>query len=514
MKQDPLCIAQWRFEQISLFIDPRLTQGERSRMIEAASMIPVRWPSGDEKPVSRSSLYRWLERFIENPVIESLLPEPRKPRPAMCAIRPEWVEYSLALLEQEPARSLYILATSIKLHFKLESAPVKSSLHRALSREPRYLSLRRLDSGRSSRLRTRFQALNPHEIWHGDAKGPFPVWFADGSRATFRVLSILDDATRYILAAMVVLQEDIANVVAVFRNAAARWGLCRKWYADRGSPYDSYVFRGGISLLGVHRINTKARNKEAHGKIEAYHRPLKRWFVKELKHQLVVDPLHLQELLDAVLDQLYHPHHHKELNMSPRQALAGRISDRTVSLERLRDAFLIKKKLSPHKKTGELRVGKMLFKVPRQHLRPKVKVAVDPQHPETTFLVLDDTHLLPLEPAIKIAETKPSVGRNEPIGSLTPILESYRGRLLPQASPGFGLPEIYQAFARVLDRPVPATEQEARLVSEWLSRCGPLEPNAFSHALDKTLKRLGHGRPLSHILIHLEQMVDKKGDRP
>jgi len=57
---------------------------------------------------------------------------------------------------------------------------------------------------------------------------------------------------------------------------------------------------------------------------------------------------------------------------------------------------------------------------------------------------------------------------------------------------------------------VPATEQEARAVSDWLARCGPFDPQAFHGALFKVLKRLGQGRPLSQILIALEQMVSTK----
>jgi hypothetical protein len=90
---------------------------------------------------------------------------------------------------------------------------------------------------------------------------------------------------------------------------------------------------------------------------------------------------------------------------------------------------------------------------------------------------------------------------------LTPLLDAYRGRQLPQASAGFGLPEIYEAFALALKRPVPFTEQEAADVSDWLGRCGPFAPDAFQAALDKVIDRLGNGRPLSQILAALAALT-------
>ena len=509
MKKDPIYVAVWRFHQISLFLDKRLTPGERTRMIDEASRIEVIWPNGDQGPVAKSSLYRWLHAYQQNPVIESLMPKDRTPPEGQRVIDPKWVGYALALLEEESDRSLFILRDRIKRKFNVESEISSSSLHRSLKEQPRYMALRRRDKDKGSggALRRRFQAVKPHEIWHGDAIGPFNVLFANGQSAAYRILSILDDATRFVLIALIVLSENIANVVSVFRKASARYGLCAKWYADRGSAYDSDIFRKGLGILGVHRIRTKPRNAPAHGKIEAYHRSLRRWFIKELKHQLVADELHLQHLLDATIDQLYHQHPHRELKMTPNKAFADTISDRKVSLERLRDAFLIEKTLKPHKKTGELRVGKTLFRVPKEYLAAKVTVAIDPEDPHTAFVKHTNSTLTPMPLAITPTKTTDNSKRVEPVGPLTPLLDAYRGRSLPQASAGFGLPEIYEALACALNRPVPFTEQEAAAVSDWLGRCGPFAPDAFQTALDTVIHRLGKGRPLAQILAAMAALT-------
>jgi putative transposase len=507
MAREALREACWRFEQISPLLDARLTGAERHQMIRDMARVCVRWPSGREATVPKRTLYRWLRAYQKDPRVESLRRAAR-PRAESTVIPAEWVPYALAQLEEQPSRSLFILALRLQQRFQLARPPSRSSLHRALKAQPRYQALRRRARGHT-RLRRRFQAAHAHDIWHADAKAVFTVRCGEGARQSVRILSILDDATRFILAARVVGSESLAAAVATFRRAAARWGLPEKFYADRGSAYDADAFRQGLAVLGIHRINTRPRNAPAHGKIEAYHRSLQRWFIAELPHQPVRDLAHLQELLDAFLDRLYHEHVHRELKQTPRAAFADAMSPRLVTLARLREAFLIETDLKAHPVTGEVRVGGRLFLVPRERLPPnrRVRLGLDPEADQAPFLVLGPGVYEPLAPAFPPPATPPPPAAPEPVGALTPLLEQYRGRTLPQARGGFGLPEIYDAFALAVGRPVPQTEAEATLVLEWLRARGPFQPQAFAAALDKVRAALGAGRPLVQLLHALDRRI-------
>ena len=513
MAQDPLREACWRFEQISSLLEPQLTASERRRMIEEMGRVCVVWPSGREAPIPKTTIYRWLNAYQKDRRVESLMRNPRVRESK--AIKPEWVRHALALLEEEAERSLFILCLRIKHRFDLAQMPSRASLHRALKNEPRYIKLRRRAKG-ERKLRRRFQARKPHDIWHADAKGAFMVRFTNGTRLKVQVLTILDDATRFVLAARVVLSESLAAAVATFRAAGGRWGLPVKFYADRGSAYDSDAFRKGLAVLGCHRINTKSRNPSAHGKIEAYHRVLKSWFILELKHQPVRDMKHLQALLDAVIDQVYHEHVHRELKQTHREAFSNRISARTVSPQRLRDAFMIEKDLTAHRKTGEVRVEGKLFIVPERFWgkNRSVRIAVDPEVPGVPYVVVKPGVYEPIKAAFPEPERHTeSAKEDEPVGPLTPLLQRYRGRDLPVAHGGFGLPEIYDAFARALGRAVPATENEAAAISRWLAEHGPFEPAPFAAALLKSLETLGPGRPLAQIIEALNRRIKHTKDR-
>lgn len=507
MAQDPLKIAMWRFEQIAPVLDHSLSPTQRSLLIDQIASMPVRWPSGRENPITRGTLYHWLKRYLADPRIESLLPAQRKPLLRLPCIKPEWIECALALIEEEPDRSLYILSRRIQATFALPVPPSQSSLQRALSRQPRYTKARVLQ--RQPR-RTHFVAAKVHQIWHGDAKANFVIHFTDGTSHTIRILSILDDCSRFVLAALVVASESLAAVCKTFSAAASRFGLPDTFYADRGSPYDSYVFRQGLALLGVRRINTKARNPSAHGKIEAYHRCLQRWFIKELLHQPLIDWAHVQRLLDAFIDQLYNRHYHRELKRCPAEAFNNTISQRTVSIDRLHQAFFKSSLQRPHPKTGTVRVNGCLWKIPSEYLTPRrqLRIAEDLLEPSMVYLIDDRGRRTALMPAVQTAQPDPSPPPREyPAGSLSALLEQYRGRNLPQAVGGFGLPEIYQRLAAVVGRSVPDTEVEASLVLRWLKDNGPFAPQVFNDAVDAAVKSLGPGRTLGQLLDELTARI-------
>lgn len=510
MTLDPLKVAIWRFEQIAPLLDHCLCDSQRSELINQMASTPVRWLSGRDSPIARSTLYQWLSHYRAHPEIESLLPKKRSSCVRQLCIKPEWIDYALALIEEEPVRSLYILAQRIQTNFDLAAPPSRSSLQRALSKQRRYVAVRTAHYGPR---RNHFVAAKIHQMWQGDAKADFTVTFTDGTSHRVRIISLLDDYSRFILAALVVISESLVAVCRTFCTAAARYGLPDTFYADRGSPYDAYIFRKGLALLGIRRINTKARNPSAHGKIEAYHRSLGRWFIKELPHQPVTGFVHLQHLLDAFIDKLYNRHIHRELKKPPHDVFNNTISLRTVSLQRLHRAFIKTSYQLPHPKTGTIRVNGVMFRIPSQYLIPRSKlcIAQDLLNSEQVFLVNSQGQLIALQPAVRKidaqAKTSPDSVENYPVGSLSALLETYRGRSLPRPVSGFGLPEIYHCLATAAGRAVPDTEREAELVLQWLKEHGPFQPQAFHAAIDAAIKRLGKGRTLGQLLDELTRIV-------
>jgi transposase InsO family protein len=483
-------------------------------MIRERTRRAVPWPcSSEKKPIGRSTLFRWLKDYREKG-FPGLMPKVRKDKGVARTDRSEQVDYALGLLYEQPERSLTQLMVYLELEFGKLSIS-RSTLNRDLHAHPAFAGILQRRKGADKKLRDLYETDQPHECWQLDAKGPFPVTLIDGQTIRVHVLSVLDDFSRYILAAIIALAENIEGAVRVFRLAALKWGIALRMQFDRASAYDSQIFRNGLAFLGVHRNWVKSRNPAAQGKIEAYHRSLKRWFVKELPNQQVIDLEHLEALLQATIALVYNRHHHREIKMTPEQALARRISARRVGADQLARAFQIAARAKSHPKTGQVTLASGLFRVPARFAGKKCDFRCDPVNKDQAWLIIDDAHKIRLEPFTKkrpfdVQKTEQKRGT----GQLQKLLDIWQGHRRPNAQPGFGLPEVFRQFSRLLQRPVPIDQHEAAAIASFYRKNGPLPAEPFRQAIDKTADALGPNRALRAYLQYIDRLVQAQKNKP
>lgn len=511
----PKEVALWRLALIEEALDPDLTQRGRGEVLRRIARAPVRWPTGASKRVSLATLYRWVAAYRERGGLTALRPKPRRDRGRRRRRLPgDVIPEALRLLEADPHQPLSFLISVLEARFETEGRQLKiprSTLQRRLAATKAYARIRR--TADRTRRRTRFVAKEPHERWQSDAKGPFPVTLESGAIVKVHVLSIIDDATRAVLAARVVESPTMAEAVRVFREAVQRWGLCAQFYADRASIFDAHAFRGGVADLGVHRIASRPGNAPARGKIEAYHRTIADSFVRRLTSQTVVDLAHLHQLLEAVLFRHYMRRRHRALKQSPEAALAGRVSSRNVPPTRLVDVFREERKLKAHRVTGEVEIHGTTWLVPTTLRSQRLVFLVDPPG-EVPPVVVDPASgkhhsLRRAEVRSEDAAPKPEQVRWGE-GPLQTLHDAWRGQRRPVAQPGFGLPEIYALLARVADRHVPRTDAEAALVQRVWRAHGPLPRKQTEAAFRAIAKTLGAGRPIKSYLDALVARIRRR----
>ena len=512
---DPYEIAAWRFEQIAPLVDASLDEVQRRAAVRERTHKPVQWPHGGHpKPIPKSTLYRWLKAYRKHGY-PGLLPKVRADRGApRRADTPVWIGYAIGLLYEQPNRSLTQLEAYLQLEFENYRLS-RSSLARHLRAHPAFTGIEKLRKGHKSKLRALYEAQHPHEGWQLDGKGPFTVRLQREGRVQVHVLSVLDDYSRYTLAAQVASSESEAAAITVFEQAVGKWGLADRFQFDAGSAFDAKGFRQGLAQLGVHRNAVKVRTPEWQGKIEAYHRCLGRWWVNELTCQEVVDREHLQQLLEAMVALLYNRHRHRELATTPEKRLAARLSPRRVSLDVLRRAFFLETTAKAHPKTGEVRLPNGAFRVPAPFAGQRHRLAYHPVHAGLAVLITGDGREIALAPFTKqplsaVAPQTPKRGT----GQLQKLLDRWHGQDRPNAQPGFGLPEVFAALANLLGRRVPASEREARTVLGFYRKHGPLPRQPFLAACARTAQSLGTGRALAAYLTDLARQIDAHDAHP
>jgi transposase InsO family protein len=426
------------------------------------------------------------------------------------------MHYAIALLYEQPQRSLTQLEVYLKLQFD-DYALSRSTLNRHLQAHPAYRGLARLRRGEKPRRHDRYEAAHPHEGWQLDSKGPFRVRFQTLGRQPVHAFSVLDDHSRAALAGHLAHTASTEAAIVVLESAAAKWGLADRFQLDQGSAFESTAFRQGLAQLGIHRNAVKARTPEWQGKIEAYHRTLGRWFVAELRAQEVVDLAHLQQLFDAWLALVYNRHHHRELGTTPDKRLGARLSERRVPLTVLHRAFFVETSARAQPKTAEVQLPNGRFRVPGAFAGTRQRFAYHPVHPQAVLRTGEDRELA-LEPFTvrPLSAVKPQAPKHGS-GQLQKLLDRFAGR--PLAEPGFGLPEVFTELGKLLGRTPPESEREAHAVAAFYRTHGPMARDAFTAALARTEAALGPGRALSAYLADLTRQIQAEaatdaGDAP
>lgn len=497
-------VAARRFELISFLLDPSLNTAQRR----------AAWQERCTEH-GRSTLYRWLKAYRQHGYL-GLLPKSRSDSgDARHASTAEWVSYAIGLLYEQPDRSLTQLTAYLRTEFPEYSLSV-STLSRHLRKHPAFAGIEGLRSGKKRKLRTLYEASHPHEGWQLDGKGPFTVRFTDGRRLEVTVLTVLDDHSRAVLAGVVALAEDTEAAIRVTAKAIAKWGLPERFQFDRGSAFDSHAFRNGIAALGVHRNFVRARSPEWEGKIEAYHRSLDRWFVRELKAQEVVDLEHLQQLLEAMLCLVYNTHHHREIGTTPERKLAERVSSRQVSASDIERAFVLEITTRSDPKTGEIRLPTGSFRVPSlASAGRRCQLRYHPVPGGLTLLVTPDGQEIPLQPfERKPLSAVPCNKQRRGTGQLQKLVDKWQGKERALAQPGFGAPEVFKALSELVGRAVPGSEHEGIAVIAFIRSHGPLPREAFRAACERSKESLGPGRALKTYLADLVRQIHADGDHP
>jgi len=500
VRPKPHQVATWRFELISPFLDPTLDRAARRRAMR--ERVAVVGPDGRRQRVPRTTLFRWIRAFRAHGY-EGLLPKERSDKGKTRSDTKTFVHYAIGLLLEQPQRSLVQLGVYLRAQFPGYALP-PATLARHLHQHPAFAAVLALRGKGPRKLYGRYEASRPHESWQLDGKGPFAVHLKSGDLIRVHVLSVLDDHSRAILAALAATAEDTKATIAVFQKAATRYGLPDRMQFDRGSAFDSQVFRDGIAQCGVHRNHVHARQPTAQGKIEAYHRSLGRWFLDELKVQEVVDLDHLQQLLDAMLELVYQTHRHRVTGQSPKARLDDKVSARRVSEADLARAFFVTQTAKSHQKTGEVQLHNGRFRVPLAFAGKQARFRYDPVR-QVAVLVLADGRELGLEPFMVLPLPTPAVAHGQ--GQLQKLLDSWRGTERPNAQPAFGLPEVLVTLGELLGRTVPIDASEAHQVLAFWKQHGPLARAPWLSACERTRKALGQGHALSTYLADLARQV-------
>lgn len=192
------------------------------------------------------------------------------------------------------------------------TSPSRATIHRVLTRRGIVVPQPQKKPKSSWK---RFESSLPNETWQAD----MTHWaLADGTGV--EILDFVDDYSRMVVSAVAMSVVTAADVVAVFYKACGLWGFPSSMLTDNGGIFTA-SFRNGrcgfeteLATLGIKAKHGKPYHPQTQGKIERFHKTLKRWLTKQPRATSIAE---LQKQLDWFVTYYNETRPHSARGMVP-----------------------------------------------------------------------------------------------------------------------------------------------------------------------------------------------------
>jgi putative transposase len=365
-------IALWRWTLVEPAMDPALTARQRGQVVRDLASREHAGPDGRRMvAVSRRTLDRWVIAR-RDAGFDALVPCPRQ-----CAPRadPEVVGLAVGLKMENPQRTAAQVRQVLAARLGWAAAPSERAIQRWLA--ARELNTR--PDGRPPEAFGRFEAGAVNEIWTADLmNGPVV-----GSRDCYLSV-IIDDRSRFLVAARFVRRPDAFRFAGVFRSALATCGVPQVLYCDNGSCYADKSLRRTCAVLGTRLTHSEPGRPMGRGKVERVIETVQQQFMVEVtgdeRHPArhpVSSLEELNRLLEAWVRTVYHARPHSGTGEAPRDRWDAAGPQLIPDSGRLRQAFAWSE-VRLVRKTATVELEKNVYSVDPFLVGRKVELVFDP----------------------------------------------------------------------------------------------------------------------------------------
>lgn len=241
----------------------------------------------------------------------------------------------------------------------------------------------------------RYERPHINEVWCGDSSvGPY-LKTPDGKKHRVYVIALIDDASRFILAADVFFHDTFVNLMSVMKSAVSKYGKPKVFNFDNGSAYKNKQMELLAARIGSVINYCRPYTPTQKAKIERWFRTLKDQWMASLDMR---DFHSLEELRGSLLTYInaYNQRPHSSLKgISPQERffqepeLISRLSD-----ELIENSFLleIERRVSAD---SVIVIDQVEYEVDYRFAKQRITIRYTPDM-ENIYLVEADGSLSPV----------------------------------------------------------------------------------------------------------------------
>lgn len=382
-------IAMFRMSVLGqLIARDKLERGELNKIMDDLATKTYSIPNSNRSHISRKTIENWYHAWLKNG-IEGLAPKKRSDN-GKTQIVPELREKIIELKKANLSRSINTIMLLLKQQGLIgEKTLTRSTVYRFLKN--RNLNKRTVNDAEIIERRS-FVAEHAGDIWQADVMHGPKIQTEKGLRKVYLV-SLIDDATRFITHSAFCLGETALDIEGVLKQSILKRGLPKKIILDNGSAYRSGSLQQICALLDIKLIYCRPYEAQGKGKLERFHRTFREQFLAELNINSIRNLDDLNDRLWAWLDQVYHRREHSGLNNKTpleiwRQELIH-VRQPGVMASSIDDIFYHRHKRTV-RKDGTVQWNGSFFEVDFNLVGKKVILVVDPHAEKALWIESED----------------------------------------------------------------------------------------------------------------------------
>ncbi len=369
----------WRLSIIGELIH-RHPDDDRTLALHLFHLADKTWirPDGTPCKFEAETLRKWLSRFRAGG-LKGL----DDTRTSLGTRIPESLGNALVSLRNDhPHWTVMLLFKELEIqHLWNGRQPSKATLYR-WCKEHGLLRSKKQDLVQARAFEfTTFGALWLSDFLHG------PRIMAQGRKRKTYLLAILDDASRFVIAAKFYLAESIETLMTELRAALQRFGCPQKFYTDNGSAYRSQILHQVGHRFNIAMPHTPAYQPKGRGKIERFFRTVRDQFLAKNEAKTLE---HLNRCLQEWISTYHQTPHCGIDNQTPLQKRLS-ITDVCRSLPETAniDALFMQKRLCRVYKDGTFRLQNRVYEAPKVNPGAQTEVFFMPWNLSQVFYSQD-----------------------------------------------------------------------------------------------------------------------------
>ena len=351
-------------------IAPLLEEG-----ISAPELAQRRCMLLGREEISERTLRRWVASYRKDG-FNGLIRQERNDKGVSKSIPAEALELAEQMRHELPRRSAGLICELLEREgYKV----ARSTLERHLRLKG--LSGKQLTGeAKAGGATRRFVRVGRNTLWQSDVKYTIYLPDPNNPKKKYRtyLLSIIDDATRFVVHSEFYADQKLPILEDGLRKAIFRFGAPKNIYVDNGKIFTSTWLKLACAQLNIRHLKTRPYCAESKGKIERFNRTVEN-FLAELSLEKIQTLEELNRLFSAWLSEGYQNKPHSALDgRTPAAVFASDTAPlRFPSFDALTEAFLHEAERTVDK-TGCFSLNGKLFEAGLEWRRKKVTVRFDP----------------------------------------------------------------------------------------------------------------------------------------